>query len=154
MTGNKASKLNLKNFSSFSKNKILSRLDLYRLKLSKLYLNKFYSEWSSQISLIFTKFNVPYNKATKGFVLFLFQLECIRSIQSGRVLFLQSFLKDNTLPLFSNFWKFNSISFSSYQTLRLFVFYTLKSCFKFRNFEKFSISSVLFLVFVFNKIVF
>lgn len=113
----------MKNFNY--RNKILSRLSLYRLKLSKLSLNKLYFELSSQIDLIFSKFSISYNRSNKNFLLLFLQLECIRSIQSGRILF----LKENKVSFFSNFWKFNSFNFSSYQILRLFLFYIFTFCF-------------------------
>lgn len=56
-------------------------------------------------------------------MLFLVQLESIRSIQSGRILFFEGSGDNDFIPLFNNFWKFSSNSISFYQILRLFLFY-------------------------------
>lgn len=72
---------------------------------------------ASYFKCSFLKYDSPSLGNKKAFMYF-FQLECIRSTQFGKILF--TYDRDSFFSLNNNFWKFNFINISYYQTVRLY----------------------------------
>ena len=98
------------------KKKVINKLNFDRIKNSKTFINRFYSEMASYFRCSFLKDNFPSLGNKKAFLYF-FQIECIRSTQFGKILF--TYDMDSLFSLNNNFWKFNFVDISYYQTVRL-----------------------------------